>query len=247
MNDRVKKLRQESLDALPDDRKPTHLAVIPAWTAYLARTSWFGERLWPSQPTGGGPVGRKFEVRHLSWPGSDPERWPGGDFGNRPRLHGEAVGKKGWVISDAVDVALLPSEASHRYRSSADHRTVTKAAALPMTVVRDLAFASPSSWRGHAVEGGRDVTAEVSFMLAGKPRLPALLVLRSTAIEAVHLTVRVGSWSGALEVPAGESRFSEPALFVPQETVDEGGGRLDVVVEGAGYRAFHWWLLQPEG
>jgi len=228
----------EALSILPAGARPTHAAVIPAWMPYLARTLWAGERLWT---VAGGdsrnPVSQDFEVWRLSWPDQDPEIWPGGDFGNQPRLHGPAVGKRGWEVVDAVDVADLASETEHGYRSAVSETP---------TVARNLGFAPRREPRALAMEGGRDVVGPVEFKVKARPGYPVLLVLRSASAREVPIEITIGAWSDRLLVPRGEDRFREPAVLVPQGVVDSAiDGQLEVRVEGVGYRVFHWWILQP--
>ncbi len=227
----------EALEDLPPGRRPGYAAVVPAWMPYLARTRWFGTRLWQAEPTSG-PVGRAFEVRRLSWPGTDTEVWPGGDFDDRPGLHGAAAGEPDREVVDGVDVADGASERRHGYRSEGRS---------PATVVRDLGFASDRyPARGaHAMEGGRDVYGTVRFRLAARAGKPAYLVLRSASPRAAVLSVRAGAWSDTLRVPQDEVRFSEPGVAIPAGVTASAGGAIEFTVEGAGYRAFHWWLLQP--
>jgi hypothetical protein len=225
----------EALQNLPPEKRPTHAAVIPAWMPYLSRTGWFGDRLWSAEGRERRrPVSQDFEVRELSW----PDTWPGGDFGGEPRLHGAGAGKKGWKVVDALDVADLASEHEHRFRTEGP---------AGQTLVRDLGFepSPPAAARTHAVEGGRDIEGPVTFRLRAGTGFPALLVLRTASAREVTIVVHVGGRPLTLTVPRGEDRYREPALFLPQEVMDRTGGNLSVRVDGAGYRVFHFWLLQP--
>lgn len=232
----------EALESLPEERRPAYAAVIPAWMPYLSRSRWSGDVVWRegadrSRPD---PVARGFEVWKLSWPETDPEAWPGGDFGRIPRTVGAAAGKRGWTISDGMDVADIYSERDH------DARGTTS-----MTLVRTLGFErpAPNTPKSVAVDGGRDVGGAVSFALEARGGVPGMLVLRCTSPRDVALTVRAGDWTGTLEVPRDETRFREPAVWVPAEVFGSGGaaGRIMFRVEAPeGYTAFHWWLLQPE-
>lgn len=90
------------------------------------------------------------------------------------------------------------------------------------------------------------MTGDVAFRLRGVREDPAILAVRTASARNAILVVSIEGWSDTLAVPRGEDRFQEPAVFIPQgvleSTVD---GVLEVRVAGAGYRAFHWWLLQP--
>jgi len=231
----------ESLDALPKNKRPTHAAVIPAWIPYLSRTLWSGDTVWSlaEKNSWQGPVSRQFEVWELSWPGEDQETWPGEDLGNQPRWHGRAAGRPGWEVVDRVDIADLSSEREHGY--------LGETAGEP-TVVRNLGFAKRFSAEKplSAMEGGRDILGPVEFQIRVHPGVPALLVLRSASLRPAQAVVHVGDWSKPLEIPQGEILFREPALLLPPEVLDQAvSGRLRIRVEGKGYRAFHWWVLQP--
>jgi hypothetical protein len=231
----------EALESLPPERRPAYAAVIPAWMPYLSRSRWSGEVVWRegTDRARRDPVSRGFEIWKLSWPDADAEAWPGGDFGRTPRTHGEASGKRGWTIADGLDVADIRSEREHDARGLA-----------PVTVVRTLGFEklSPHAEASVAVDGGREVNGAVSFTLGARAGSPGLLVLRCTSIRDVQAVVRVGAWSGTLDIPRDETRFREPAVWVPAEALGDGEpGRVIFRVEAPeGYTAFHWWLLQPE-
>jgi len=234
----------EALEALPKDRRPAYAAVIPAWMPYLSRSRWSGDVVWRegtdrSRPD---PVARGFEVWKLSWPDADPEAWPLGDFGRIPRTHGAAAGKPGWTISDGMDVADLRSEREHNGRGMA-----------AMTLVRTLGFEKPAAHTAAsvAVDGGREAAGDVSFTLRARAGVPGMLVLRCTSPREVTLTVLAGEWTGTVEVPRDETRFREPAVWVPAEALGGGASEEERIVfrveAPKGYTACHWWMLQPEG
>jgi hypothetical protein len=220
----------EALDSLPIEKRPTHAAVIPAWMPYLSRTSWAGTRLWGVGPPSARPVSQDFEVWELSWPRDD--------FGSVPRNHGPAAGRTGWKIVDALDVADLHSERAHGYRGEVSETP---------TVVRNLGFAPVREPRAVAMEGGREVVGDVEFVFRGVHSTPALLILRSASLRSTTVTVHIDNWSGDLVIPGGETRFREPAIVIPPEVLEASiEGVVRIRVEGSGYRAFHWWILQPE-
>jgi hypothetical protein len=226
----------EALDDLDPAARPTHAAVVPAWMPGLARSLWAGTRLWKADPGSRDPVSRSFEVWQLSWPGDDPAVWPGGDLGNRPRNHG-ALGGEAWALIDRVDLADLRSERAHDYRA--------ESGSLGATVFRNLGFAG-AGVRGSAMEGGRDVPGTVTFRLRAHRKQPARLVLRTAALRDTAVTIWIGSWSAELEIPRDETHFREPFVPIPEDVINTAPETtLTVRVEGADYRAFQWWLLQP--
>ncbi len=225
----------EALSRLDVSVRPTHAMVIPAWMPYLARTFWLQPAIWSAGGRIEGPSGQAFQLYPISWPDNDPQRWPYGDFGNTPALHGPGAGYAAWEIPDGVDVADLVSERDHDYRET---RRANE------TLIRDLGFAEDALQGRHAMEGGRDLLETASFTLTGRPDRPARLVARTASARGDTLTVRIGDWTGTLLVPRGEARFAEPSVHVPQEILTAHHGRLAITVSGSS-RVFHWWLLQP--
>ena len=97
------------------------------------------------------------------------------------------------------------------------------------------------------MEGGREVVSDVEFVFRGVRNTPGLLILRSASLRETTVTVHIGGWSDKLVIPGGETRFREPAILIPPDVLEAGiEGTVHVRVEGSGYRAFHWWILQPE-
>jgi hypothetical protein len=225
----------EALSDLPPDRRPRVAAVVPAWMPELARTTWFGREIWSAENAGGrrGPVSRNMEIHRLDWGAAGTG--PGGPA-DHPAVT-RTLAALGWREVDAVDVADLASEGAHRYRQ--------EGTAEP-TLVRDLPFADPSIPRTtHALDGGRDVAGTARFRLRIDANAGAALVVARTASpQEVLLTARVGAWSDTVRVPRGENAFAEPGTEVPADVMARSGGRLEVVVEGSGYRVFHWWVFE---
>ncbi|HET9233469.1 MAG TPA: hypothetical protein VFP10_04960, partial [Candidatus Eisenbacteria bacterium] len=225
----------EGLDALPAEERPTHMAVIPAWMPYLFRTEVLVHRLFSLEPlnTDRSPVGRAFEVWSVTWPAQNPDAFPGGDFGNAPFTYGPASKRPDWTIVDELDVADLVSERAHAFRTEGGNG---------VTLVRQLGFGFPSQGEfAAAIEGGRDIAGPSRFVMRGSPGQGAVLLLRATTVERPDLVVRIGDWTGLIRMGRNEQLFQEAGLVVPAEVVTE---RLEIAVEGKGYRAFHWWLVQ---
>jgi hypothetical protein len=225
----------EALEALPPESRPTHMAVIPAWMPYLYRTDVFNTKLFglESARSERSPIGQAFEVWSLSWPSDDRDRFPTADFDDVPYAYGPASDQPDWNIVDELDIAYLVSERAHRYRD--EHGT-------GVTVVRELGFGIQSeAGQPAAIEGGRDVNGNARFVMHAHPGSQALLLLRATTVERPELVVRIGAWSGIIRMVRNEHVFQEAAALIPSEAVRE---TMEVTVEGRGYRAFHWWLLQ---
>ena len=143
------------------------------------------------------------------------------------------------MIVDRVDIANLKSERDHEY--------LGKIAGEP-TVIRNLGFAKRYAGEKSlsAMEGGRDILGTVEFQIRVQSEIPALLVLRSASTRSVPAVVHVGDLSLPLEIPRGENLFAEPGVMLPREALEQAvDGRLRIRVTGKGYRAFHWWVLQP--
>jgi len=224
----------EALDALSPEARPTHMAVIPAWMPYLYRTDVFKERLLglASERSERSPIGQTFEVWSLSWPADDRDRFPIGNFDDVPYTYGPASERTDWTIVDELDVAHLPSERAHRYHDATGNG---------ITVVRELGFGQAEAGQPAAIEGGRDINGSSRFVMSAHAGSSALLLLRATTVERPELSIRIGTWSGIIRMARNEHLFQEAALLIPSEAVTE---TLDITVDGHGYRAFHWWLLQ---
>jgi hypothetical protein len=225
----------EALDALSPDKRPTHMAVIPAWMPYLYRTDLFKERLFAlaSARSAGSPIGQAFEVWALAWPSADRESFPVANFDDAPYAYGPASERTDWNIVDSLDIAHLPSEHAHGYRDEHGNG---------LTLVRELGFGFPTGQgQASAIEGGRDIRGTARFTLHAHPGSPALLLLRATTVERPELRVQIGAWSGIIRMIRNEHVYQEAAVFIPTDAVTE---TMNVIVEGRGYRAFHWWLLQ---
>jgi len=226
----------EALDALPPEKRPTHMAVIPAWMPYLYRTDLFQEQLLAleSARSERSPIGQAFEVWSLSWPASDRSRFPGANYDDVPYAYGPASDHTDWNIVDEVDIANLSSERTHEYRDKQTNG---------MTVVRELGFGiQTAEAQPAAIEGGRDVKGPgVEFVMHAEAGTPALLLLRGTSVERPELVIHIGTWSGIIRMMRNEHVFQEAAVLIPSEAVTQ---TMPVTVEGQGYRAFHWWMLQ---
>jgi len=223
----------EVMDRLPPERRPAYAAVVPAWMPYLAGTDWARKRVWALEPGATRSPSQTFEVRELSWPDGDPAVWPDGDLGNRPREHGSAAGRRDRKVMDGLDLADLQSEAAHRFRSLQPQG---------LTLVRNLGFPQRGS---PAMEGGRDLAGPVTFTLHAELDRAAILVARTASARPVRAVVRIADWSDTLAVPRDETHFHEPWVFVPESAVHASIGRnLEIRVDAAGARVFHWWLLQ---
>ena len=225
----------ESLDALPAEERPTHMAVVPAWMPFLFRTELLVHRLFSLEPlnTERSPVGRTFEIWSVTWPGQNPDAFPGGDFGNLPFTYGPASKRPDWTIMDELDVADLASERAHAFETEGG---------TGVTVVRQLGFGFPSQGQfAAAIEGGRDIAGPSRFVLRAHPGDRALLLLRATTVERPDLVVTIGEWTGLVRMSRNEHIFQEAGVVVPSEVVTD---RMDITVDGKGYRAFHWWLVQ---
>ena len=226
----------EALDALPVEKRPSHMAVIPAWIPYLYRTDLFKERLFAleSARSQGSPIGQAFEVWSLAWPSDDREHFPDANFDDVPYTYGPASNRTDWTIVDELDIANLSSERAHDYRDEGSPG---------VTVVRELGFGIQTAQaQPAAIEGGRDVNGRgVRFVMHARTGTSALLLLRGTSVERPELIVHIGTWSGIIRMVRNEHVFQEAAILIPSEAITE---NMPVTVDGNGYRAFHWWMLQ---
>lgn len=226
----------EALTELEPSQLPSHLAAIPAWMPYLFRTTWLQERLYPTQGTSRNATGDSFEVWSVAFENLE--------LRNVPLTQGPAVGQASIEIVDGVDIADLQSEAAHAYRFDAN-----LVSSREMTVVRELTFRKrplptlPLS----LIDGGRELSGSSSFLLEVRdPERDGLLLVRTANSIEARLEVTIGSWGGSIDIPRGETAFSESELFIPSDVLssEASQGVISVSVTGGARRVFHWWLLQ---
>jgi len=229
--------RFEFLESLPPERRPTHFAYYPGW---MGQSEFFGEVVLRT-PLGGG-----FHKRRLI-----------GDYdmqlivANWDRVHTaerpEAVAV-GWNLVDRVDVADVASEGAHGWRGAMGRRGFAEPTAKWSVFHRDD---SPAL----RLDGGRTIrgTSE-RFTVKVDPTKPVRLILRSGGKPSYP-------WNDAIKNPVTLSIQGADGVELARGTVPPPLGRftevtfdlrspraeLEIVTRASGtYRAFHWFVLQPE-
>ncbi|MGE0403007.1 MAG: hypothetical protein AB7T06_40245, partial [Kofleriaceae bacterium] len=227
--------RFEYLESLPVEKRPTHVAYYTGW---LGAPDFLGRVV---MDTPWGPqfareriiAGKNMELVEASWD----------HVGTGERL---LVPRAGWRIVDRVDVADLASERAHAWSGALGVRRFADPTTTWSFVARDV------TERGLVLDGGRTIRGgREAFTIVRDAEKPARLVLRTGGAAApnqdviaksVTLEVRVdGQRAGAIVVPPPSGRMIEVELSLPAARAT----RIEIAAS-APYRAFHWFVLQPE-
>ena len=229
--------RFEFLEDLPPEQRPTHFAYYPSW---LGQGELYGEVLFHT------PLQPGFEAGRLVGDGDMQiiaASWDHVGTGERP-----LTAHAGWTLVDRLDVANLASERAHGWRGALGRRSFGDPTARWSIVGREV---GP---RGLVLDGGRTIRGgREDFAIALDPAKPARLVLRTGGQrgypyhETIDHPVELGLYDDAdrelgkatLGVPDGA--FVEVAFELPA-----GVATHLHTVAAAPYRAFHWFVLQPE-
>lgn len=231
--------RFEFLERLPPEQRFTHFAYYPGW---LGTPEFYGEVVFHA------PLRPGFEPRRLVGD-SDMQvieaNWDHVGTGER-MLNDHA----GWSIVDRIDVADLASEAAHRWAGALGRRSTGDPTARWSVVGREVGM------HGLILDGGRTIRGGTErFAIAIDPTRPVRLVLRTGGARsypyheliehAVALRILDNAdrevASATLPAPADDGRFAEVAFALPAGT-----SPVLSTEASAPYRAFHWFVLQPE-
>jgi len=156
----------------------------------------------------------------------------------------------GWAIVDRIDVADLASEAAHHWAGALGRRTIGDPTARWSVVGREAGA------HGLILDGGRTIRGGTErFTIAIDPARPVRLVLRTGGArsypfhESIEHPVGLRILDDAgrevaratLPAPTADGAFAEVSFALP-------AGTSPVVrtEASAPYRAFHWFVLQPE-
>jgi hypothetical protein len=226
--------RFEFLESLPPEARPTHFAYYRPW---MGQAEMFGDTVLHT------PRQQSFAKTFVG--GDDMElivaSWDHVHTAERP-----LVAHPGWAMVDRLDVADLVSERDHHWVGRLGRRNFADPTARWSFVEREVL---PD---GLAVDGGRTIRGGGEhFDVTIDPAKPAKLVLRTGGQPSyspwqelidkpVTLVVLVDDAEiGRLEIPPPKGRFVELELELPK------GGEIRTEATGP-YRAFHWFVLQPE-
>jgi hypothetical protein len=227
--------RFEFLEALPPERRPTHFAYYPAW---LGTGELYGEVLLHT------PLRPGFEKRRLV---GDADMqviaadWDRVGTGEQPLAE-----HPGWRVVDRIDIAHLASEQAHGWRGALGRRRQGDPTARWSFVAREVGA------HGLVIDGGRTIRGRSErFAIDVDRTKPVRLVLRTggPAAAPYHETL---SGSVKLELVDGERAIAVATLPAPtgafvEEMFELPPGVTELETRAAGpYRAFHWFVLQPE-
>jgi hypothetical protein len=133
---------------------------------------------------------------------------------------------RGWRVVDRVDVADLDDERAHRWVAGGTQATLLH---------RETGAA------GLLLDGGRTLAGDAQFRITVDPAKPMRLVLRTGGARAQEtLTAASLVVNGhALAVPAPRGTLVEVEVEIPASST------ISVEADRS-YRAFHWFVLQPD-
>ncbi len=229
--------RFEFLERIPADQRPTHFAYYPAW---LGTNEFYGEVLFTT------PLHPGFEPRRMVGDGDMQviaASWDHAGTGERP-----ITAHPGWAVVDRIDIADLASERAHGWHGAQGRRKLGDPTAKWSMVAREVAAS------GLVLDGGRTIRGGAErFTIAVDPGKPVRLLLRTggppgvpyqetiSAAVALELRDADGHVLASHTLPAPDGSFAEVAFELPA------GTSTTLSTEAAGpYRAFHWFVLQPE-
>ncbi|HEY0193299.1 MAG TPA: hypothetical protein VGC42_19410, partial [Kofleriaceae bacterium] len=229
--------RFEFLERLPADQRFRYFTYYPGW---LGTDEFFGADLLHTRLRPG------FSPQR--WVGdSDMQileaRWDHAGSGERP-----LTGHDGWAVVDRLDIADLASEVAHAWRGALGSRRFGDATARWSVVGREVGD------RGLVLDGGRTIRGgREAFAITAAADRPIRLILRTGGArsypmhEAITAPVALEILDDADRVlarnvlPAPAGPFQEVAFELPANTPRQLHTRA-----AAPYRAFHWFILQPE-
>jgi len=233
--------RFEFLESLPPDKRPTHFAYYPGW---MGSQDFFGEVLLHTALHPG------FEERRLVGEGDMQviaASWDHAGTAERPLSE-----HPGWTIVDRIDIADVDSERAHHWSGRMGRRKFADPTARWSFVEKETLS------QGLAIDGGRTIReGSETFTIHLDPAKPARVIVRTggqTAYPPYHeaitkpVTLRLlaeGKPLGELVVGQPDGSFTELTFNVPQHALH--ATDVEIHTEATGmYRAFHWFVLQPE-
>jgi hypothetical protein len=224
----------EYLEALPPDRRPSFLVLIPGWYEpgfYRIHRAVRSQTLRKAMIAGSPLV-----LYATDWRAAGSGDLPGA----------EALGMtQGRQLADRVDVGYLADERAHAYRLDLSPGE----SASPIGILH-----APGEGR-LVVDGGRLVTGGEAMRVDLRPGRDAIVVVRS--LGALRAEIRVdggppnpisarptrppgeeeaGSWTEAVVlIPANQIRNARPTITVLAQ---------DGAYAEGGYTSFHYWFYQ---
>ena len=229
--------RFEFLEQLPPEQRPTHFAYYPAW---MGTDEFYGRVLFTT------PLRPGFEPRRLAGDSNMQvieAVWDHVGTAERPITVHER-----WAMVDRLDIADLASERAHGWRGAQGRRRQGDPTAKWSFVAREVGHG------GLLIDGGRTIRGgEERFSIALDPAKPAKLILRTggpsnvpfqetlTAPTTLELRGPDDQVIATKLLPAPGNQFTEVIFDVPA-----GASPTIRTRSKLPYRAFHWFVLQPE-
>ncbi len=233
--------RFEFLESLPPERRPTHFAYYPGW---MGTADFFGDVLLHTNLLPG------FEARRLVGEGDMQviaASWDHVGTAERP-----LDDHPGWALVDRIDIADVASEHAHGWSGAMGRRHFADPTARWSFVEKETLA------QGLAIDGGRTIRDGLeTFTIHLDPARPARVVLRTggqTSIPPYHepitkpVTLRLyaeGKQRGELVVAPPAGTFTELTFNLPPHALHATDVELHTEATGM-YRAFHWFVLQPD-
>jgi hypothetical protein len=231
--------RFEFLEHLPPEQRPTHFAYYPSW---MGQADFFGDVLL-----------------HPSWrPAITKERLVGGDDMQILAATWDHAGTAerplndhtGWALVDRIDVADLASEREHRWHGELGRRNFRDPTARWSFVERETAS-------GLLIDGGRTIRGgSERFTVHVDPKKPTRIAIRTGGKpdapfqDVIKMPVTLKLFAGkrelgALTVTPPSGAFTELTFNLQPYALRDPEVELHTEASGP-YRAFHWFVLQPE-
>jgi hypothetical protein len=154
----------------------------------------------------------------------------------------------GWALVDRLDIANLTSERAHGWRGALGRRSFGDPTARWSIVGRETGPHGLVLDGGRTIRGGRE-----DFTIALDPARPARLILRTGGQrsypyhESIDHPVELKLYDdadrelGKVTLGIPEGAFVEVAFALPAGT-----STTLHTAAASPYRAFHWFVLQPE-
>jgi hypothetical protein len=234
--------RFELLESLLPEQRVTHFACYPGW---LGTDELFGEVVLhtPLRPGFGGrrmAGGPDLQLIAASWDHVGTGERPLGDHA-------------GWSIVDRIDIADLASEAAHGWGGALGRRALGDPTARWSVVGREAGA------HGLILDGGRTIRGGGErFAIAIDAGKPVRLVLRTGGARAypdherieravaLRILDATGREVARATLPAPGGAFAEVTFALPAGALPAGASPVLHAEASAPYRAFHWFVLQPE-
>lgn len=221
----------EQLEAMEPGRRPEYFAIFPNWFNFeeagflrpLRRVRVFAPSI----------VDAEKVLYQADWRLANS-----GDALHSPRLLQQA---RDFQVVDHIDVAAIPSEDQHGYRSGVWEKGQEEANLLIYGVCEEDSSIE-------VIDGGRTITRNERMQVRLRPGARALMAMRT--VTGVHQRFAVycqGQPVGQVETPGGPGRNWTEFLVaeIPASRVGQGQVEIETrAAEGSVIVSFYYWFLQ---